>query len=61
MSEVQEGLKYAKSHEWIRDAVAGVVTIGITAHAQELLGDMVCIELPEVDAAFDIEDECAVV
>jgi len=61
MSEVQEGLKYAKSHEWIRDEGDGVVTIGITAHAQELLGDMVFIELPEVDVKFDSEDECAVV
>ena len=61
MSEVQEGLKYAKSHEWIRDEGDGVVTIGITAHAQELLGDMVFVELPEVDAEFDSEEECAVV
>jgi len=61
MSEIQEGLKYAKSHEWIRDEGDGVVTIGITAHAQELLGDMVFIELPEVDAELDSEEECAVV
>ncbi len=61
MSEVQEGLKYAKSHEWIRAEGDGVVTIGITAHAQELLGDMVFIELPEIDAELDIEEECAVV
>lgn len=61
MSEVQEGLKYAKSHEWIRSEGDGVVTIGITDHAQELLGDMVFIELPEVDTEFDTEDECAVV
>jgi len=61
MSEVQEGLKYAKSHEWIRAEGDGVVTIGITAHAQELLGDMVFIELPEIDAELDSEEECAVV
>lgn len=61
MSEVQEGLKYAKSHEWIRSEGDGVVTIGITDHAQELLGDMVFIELPDVDTEFDTEDECAVV
>lgn len=61
MSEVQEGLKYAKSHEWIRSEGDGVVTIGITDHAQELLGDMVFIELPEVDTEFDTEEECAVV
>ena len=61
MSEVQEGLKYAKSHEWIRDEGDGVVTIGITAHAQELLGDMVFIELPEVETTVTAENECAVV
>ena len=61
MSEIQEGLKYAKSHEWIRDEGDGVVTIGITDHAQDLLGDMVFIELPEVDAEFGTEEECAVV
>jgi len=61
MSEVQQGLKYARSHEWIRDEGDGMVTIGITDHAQELLGDMVFIELPEVDAELDTEEECAVV
>ena len=61
MSEVQEGLKYAKSHEWIRDEGDGVVTIGITDHAQDLLGDMVFIELPEVDSELSAEEECAVV
>ncbi|MCW8825861.1 MAG: glycine cleavage system protein GcvH [Gammaproteobacteria bacterium] len=61
MSEVQQGLKYAKSHEWIRDEGDGTVTIGITDHAQQLLGDMVFIELPEVGAELDTEEECAVV
>ena len=61
MSEVQEGLKYAKSHEWVRSEGDGIVTIGLTDHAQELLGDMVFIELPEVDAELDTEEECAVV
>jgi glycine cleavage system H protein len=61
MNEIQQGLKYAKSHEWIRDEGDGIVTIGITDHAQELLGDMVFIELPEIEAELDTDEECAVV
>lgn len=41
-------LKYAKSHEWLRDNGDGTVTVGISDHAQEALGDVVYIELPEV-------------
>ena len=60
MSNVPAELKYTKSHEWI--AVDGdTVTIGITDHAQDLLGDMVFIELPEVGVSFSVGDECAVV
>ncbi len=54
-------LKFTKSHEWIRIEDDGSVTIGITDHAQELLGDMVFIELPEVDRDLGTEEECAVV
>ena len=60
MSNVPAELKYTKSHEWV--AVDGHnVTIGITDHAQDLLGDMVFIELPEVGTTFATGDECAVV
>lgn len=41
-------LKYTRSHEWIRNETDGTVTVGITDHAQELLGDLVFIELPDV-------------
>ncbi len=61
MSEVPGDLKYAKSHEWVRLESDGTVTVGITDHAQELLGDMVFVELPEVGASLDAEQDCAVV
>jgi len=61
MSNIPEELKYTKSHEWLRIEDDGSVTIGITEHAQELLGDMVFVELPEVGAAFEAEEDCAVV
>jgi glycine cleavage system H protein len=61
MSNVPEELKYTKSHEWIRREADGTVTIGITEHAQELLGDMVFVELPEADRALAAEEDCAVV
>ncbi len=60
MSEIPADLKYSKSHEWIRND-AGTVTVGITDHAQELLGDIVFVELPEVGAQVDAEGECGVV
>ena len=48
MSNLPTELKYAKSHEWVRKEGDGTVTVGITEHAQELLGDLVFVELPEV-------------
>ncbi len=61
MSEVPNELKYCDSHEWISSVEAGVVTVGITDHAQDQLGDMVFVELPEVGQTFEIKGECAVV
>ncbi len=61
MSNLPQELKYSKSHEWVRDEGDGTFTVGITDHAQELLGDMVFVELPEVDRELGIEEECAVV
>ncbi len=61
MSNLPQELKYAKSHEWIKDEGDGTATIGITEHAQELLGDLVFIELPEVGTSVDAGSECAVV
>ena len=61
MSNIPNDLKYISSHEWIRVEDDGSVTIGITDHAQELLGDVVYVELPEVDSEVALEDEVAVV
>lgn len=61
MSEIPANLKYTKSHEWVEDLGDGTVKIGISDHAQELLGDMVFVELPEVGAAVSVGEECAVV
>ena len=54
-------LKYTASHEWIRSESEGSITVGITEHAQELLGDLVFIELPEVGKTLAAEQEAAVV
>ena len=53
-------LKYTKSHEWVKTEADGTVTVGITDHAQELLGDMVFVELPDVGKTFSQKQECAV-
>ena len=54
-------LKYVASHEWLRKEADGTVTVGITYHAQELLGDIVFVELPEVGANLAAEDQAGVV
>jgi glycine cleavage system H protein len=61
MSNVPSDLKYVTSHEWIRVEDDGSVTVGITDHAQELLGDVVYVELPDVDSDVALDDEIAVV
>nr|VFJ65072.1 MAG: glycine cleavage system H protein [Candidatus Kentron sp. FM]VFJ67278.1 MAG: glycine cleavage system H protein [Candidatus Kentron sp. FM]VFK11854.1 MAG: glycine cleavage system H protein [Candidatus Kentron sp. FM] len=61
MSNVPEQLRYAKTHEWIREEEDGTITIGITDHAQELLGDLVYIELPAVGQSAGAGQELAVV
>ena len=58
---IPANLKYTKSHEWVRAEADGTVTIGITDHAQELLGDLVFVELPEVGKVLAAEQEAAVV
>ncbi|TCK06027.1 glycine cleavage system protein GcvH [Marinobacterium mangrovicola] len=61
MSNIPSELKYVASHEWIREEGDGIVTIGVTDHAQELLGDVVFVELPELDAELASGDETGVV
>ncbi len=61
MSELPGDLLYTKEHEWLRREEDGSVTIGVTDHAQAALGDMVYVELPEVDLEVDENGEMAVV
>jgi len=60
MSNVPDGLKYSREHEWLRKEADGIWTVGITEHAQELLGDMVFVDLPEVGSIVSAGDDCAV-
>ncbi len=61
MSNIPAELKYVSSHEWLRLEADGTVTVGITEHAQELLGDIVFVELPEVGANLAAEEQAGVV
>ncbi len=61
MAQIPANLKYIASHEWIRDEGDGIVTVGITDFAQEALGDVVFIELPEVGTEINKDDAIAVV
>jgi glycine cleavage system H protein len=54
-------LKYTKSHEWVRLEADGTATVGITHHAQEMLGDLVFVEPPAVGRKLGRGEECAVV
>lgn len=58
---IPTNLKYTTSHEWVRDEGDDTITLGITDHAQELLGDIVFVELPEEQKALKTGDDCAVV
>jgi glycine cleavage system H protein len=61
MSEIPEELRYAESHEWARLEEDGTVTVGITDHAQDQLGDIVYVELPELDTQLHAGEEAGVV
>ena len=61
MSSTPDDLKYTKEHEWVRDNGDGTVSVGITDHAQDSLGDLVFVELPEVGSQVASGDACAVV
>ena len=61
MSNIPTELKYVASHEWLRLEADGSVTVGITDHAQELLGDIVFVELPEVGANLAADEQAGVV
>ena len=53
MSEIPESLLYTSEHEWIREEDDGVLTVGVTDHAQESLGDVTFVELPDIGQSFE--------
>lgn len=61
MSDIPADLRFAQSHEWARLEADGTVTVGISDHAQEALGDVVFVELAEVGKMFAAEDQAGVV
>ena len=61
MSNIPKDLKYTKSHEWVKPNVDGSVTVGITHHAQDLMGDMVFVDLPTAGTQVTSGKECGVV
>ncbi len=61
MSKIPDDLKYAQSHEWVRVDDDGVATVGISDHAQDALGDIVFVELPEPGTTVNAREEVAVV
>jgi glycine cleavage system H protein len=61
MSDIPSELKYTKTHEWVRLDDDGGAVVGITDHAQQLLGDLVFVELPEIDIDITAQEEAGVV
>ena len=61
MSDIPGDLKFLSSHEWVRIEADGSATVGISNHAQDLLGDIVFIELPEIGKEIDAESDAAIV
>lgn len=61
MSEIPADLKYTKSHEWVRMLPDGLAEVGITAHAQGALGDLVFVDVPEAGRTLSAGEACAVV
>lgn len=61
MSNIPDDLKFASTHEWIRVDDNGIATVGISAHAQDALGDIVFVELPEPGTEIEARAEVAVI
>jgi glycine cleavage system H protein len=61
MSNVPGDLKYTRTHEWVRSLPDGTLEIGITDHAQDALGDLVFVEVPEAGRRLEAGEPCAVV
>ena len=61
MAETRDNVRYLASHEWARLEADGTVTVGISDHAQDALGDVVFVELPEIGRTVQVGEEVAVV
>lgn len=61
MTHYPDNLRYTRTHEWVRDEGDQTYTVGVTDHAQGMLGDVVFVELPELDAEVSVNDEVAVI
>lgn len=61
MSNTPAELRYTESHEWVRTEADGTLTVGITDHAQQALGDVVFLELPEAGRVVDAKESIAVI
>lgn len=61
MNEVPDNLRYTEGHEWLRLEDDGTVTLGITDHAQQALGELVFVDVPDAGDSFAVGDACAVV
>jgi glycine cleavage system H protein len=59
--QLPDNLKYTETHEWVRQEADGTVTVGITDHAQEQLGDVVFVDMPAPGRTFKQGDECGVI
>jgi glycine cleavage system H protein len=61
MSDIPDGLRYTRSHEWLRSLPDGLVEVGITDHAQASLGDLVFVDVPQAGRTVTAGEACAVV
>ena len=61
MSNIPQELRFTKTHEWVKREEDGTLIVGITDHAQNLLGDLVFVEVPEAGSSFNDGDDCAVI
>jgi len=61
MSKIQNDLSYTKTHEWVKQHGDGTVTVGITDHAQDLLGDVVFVDVPQAGKRCKVGEACAVI
>lgn len=61
MSKIQNDLSYTKTHEWVKQHSDGTVTVGITDHAQDLLGDVVFVDVPQTGKRCKAGEACAVI